>query len=73
MKLWKALLLFLLLVVLGLGAYVYLQARGLEVEQLTDDLWVVRGMGGNIARGGSAVEAPASARWAAARASRPAP
>ena len=44
----KIVLVFVLLLVAG-GAYLYSQTRALEVEQLTDDLWVLRGFGGNVA------------------------
>jgi len=38
------------LVVLGLTAvYLYSQVRALDVEQLSEDLFVLRGMGGNVA------------------------
>ena len=49
-------LLIVLLVVaalLGGGAlYIYSQVRGLEVEQITDDVWVIFGVGGNVGVGG---------------------
>ena len=31
------------------GAYLYVQVRSLEVERLSDDLYVLRGLGGNTA------------------------
>ncbi len=43
---------FLLALVVGLllfGGYVFVQARSLEVERLTADLFVLRGLGGNAA------------------------
>jgi len=46
--LWWSLLAVLLLTALG-AAYVYLQLRALDVERLTDDLYVLRGLGGNSA------------------------
>ena len=46
--LWWSLLGLLVLAALG-SAYVYLQLRQLDVEQLSDDLWVLRGLGGNSA------------------------
>ena len=47
MKIWIKILLALLLVVAVAGAYVYGQFRSIDVEQLDDDLWVLRGLGGN--------------------------
>ncbi len=44
----KILLVFVLLLVAA-GAYIYSQTRALAVEQLSDDLWVLRGFGGNVA------------------------
>lgn len=44
----KILLVFALLLVAA-GAYIYSQTRALAVEQLSDDLWVLRGFGGNVA------------------------
>ena len=49
MKILKFVGIGLLAVLLIGGAYVYLSLRSIEVEQLTDDLWVLRGMGGNTA------------------------
>ena len=49
MKLWQTVIALLLLVLAIGGGYVYSQVRALEVEQLTDDLWVLRGFGGNTA------------------------
>ena len=43
---WLALLLALVAI---LGAFVFLQLRALQVEQLDEDLWVLRGVGGNTA------------------------
>lgn len=44
----KILLVFGVLLLAG-GAYLYSQTRALDVEQLSDDLWVLRGFGGNVA------------------------
>ncbi len=49
MKSLKIGLAVLLVAVLGAGGYVYLQVQALDVEQLSDDLWVLRGFGGNTA------------------------
>lgn len=49
MKTWQIALAVVLIVVMGAGAYLYIQVRALDVEQLSDDLWVLRGMGGNAA------------------------
>ena len=47
MKLWKKTVLGLLILVLTYAAFVLIQVRSLDVEKLSDDLWVIRGMGGN--------------------------
>ncbi len=49
MKRWLTVLLALLALTAVLGGYVYLKARTIEVERLTDDLYVLRGFGGNTA------------------------
>jgi len=49
MRWWKKLLLALGAITLLLAGYVIVQLRTLEVERLTDDLWVLRGVGGNTA------------------------
>ena len=49
MKIWQIVVAILLAVVIGAAGYVYFQVRALEVEQLSDDLWVLRGFGGNTA------------------------
>ena len=49
MKHWKSVVLVLALVLVGAAAYLFVQVRGLEVEQLSDDLFVLRGLGGNAA------------------------
>ena len=49
MKSWQIILVLVLVVVALGGGYVYLQVRALDVEQLSDDLWVLRGFGGNTA------------------------
>ncbi len=49
MKVWQALLALVLLIVVGLGVYVFVTLRSLDVEQLSEDLWVLRGLGGNTA------------------------
>ena len=49
MKRWQVVLLVLLSVVVAFGGYVYLQVRSIDVEQLSEDLYVLRGLGGNTA------------------------
>ncbi len=49
MKLWKVLLALVVLFVLLGGSYVYYRVQDLTVERLDDDLWVLRGFGGNTA------------------------
>lgn len=49
MKRWQIVVGALVLVALLIGGYVYAQVRALTVEQLTEDLWVLRGLGGNTA------------------------
>lgn len=46
---FKKILLVFVLLLLAAGAYIYSQTRALAVEQLSDDLWVLRGFGGNVA------------------------
>jgi cyclase len=49
MKKWQIGLLACFLLIVSTGAYVLVQARTLEVERLSDDLFVLRGLGGNTA------------------------
>lgn len=42
-------LLALLVLVLAVAGYVFFQVRSIDVEQLSDDLFVLRGLGGNTA------------------------
>lgn len=49
MKKWQIALLSIAVLLVGLGAYVYSQLRAIEVEKLSEDLHVLRGMGGNTA------------------------
>lgn len=49
MKFWQILIAVVVLVLVAGGGYLYIQVRALEVEQLSDDLWVLRGFGGNTA------------------------
>ncbi len=49
MKTWQFLIVILVLILMAGGGYLYTQVRALEVEQLSDDLWVLRGFGGNTA------------------------
>ena len=46
---WKRAFWLVVLLLLSAAAYVLVQVRALEVEQLTDDLYVLRGLGGNVA------------------------
>lgn len=48
MKLWKKCLIGLGLLVLMFALHVLIQIRSLDVEKLSDDLFVLRGMGGNV-------------------------
>jgi glyoxylase-like metal-dependent hydrolase (beta-lactamase superfamily II) len=45
---WKKLLITGLILVAGAAAFVFYQLRALEVEQLSPDLHVLRGIGGNV-------------------------
>ncbi len=45
----KRILLALVVLVLALGGYVFMQIRSLDVERLSEDLFVLRGFGGNTA------------------------
>ncbi len=49
MRWWQRLLLFLVALSLMLGGFVLYSIRHLEVESLSDDLHVLRGLGGNTA------------------------
>ena len=49
MKRWQTILLVLVSLTVLLGGYVFLQIRTIEVERLSDDLYVLRGFGGNTA------------------------
>lgn len=49
MRRWHLVIGLVLLAVALTGSYVYTLVRALEVEQLSDDLWVLRGFGGNTA------------------------
>ena len=49
MKKWQIVLLVVVLSIGALGGYVYSQFRAIDVEQLTPELWVLRGLGGNTA------------------------
>ena len=48
MKLWKKLLIGLGIIILVFVTYILISVRSLSVEQLSDDLYVLRGMGGNV-------------------------
>ena len=48
-KKWQTILLVLVSVTVLLGGYVFLQIRNIQVERLSDDLFVLRGFGGNSA------------------------
>jgi len=49
LKIWQILIAIVVLILIVGGGYLYTQVRALEVEQLSDDLWVLRGFGGNTA------------------------
>lgn len=49
MKRWQSWLLLAVVLVVVFCGYVFLQLRTIEVERLSDDLWVLRGLGGNTA------------------------
>jgi cyclase len=49
MKKWQSGLLFLVVLIIAFCLYVFVQLRSIEVERLTDDLFVLRGLGGNTA------------------------
>lgn len=49
MKLWKKAALGVVAVALALVGYVFITVRSLDVERLSDDLFVLRGLGGNSA------------------------
>lgn len=47
MKFWKIGFLSVFVLLIAFGGYFYSQLRALEVEKLSEDLFVLRGMGGN--------------------------
>ncbi len=49
MKKWQYALVTVVALVIAFCAYVFLQLRAIEVEPLSDDLFVLRGLGGNTA------------------------
>jgi len=49
MKKWQIVVALVLLSIVLTGSFLYSQARTIEVEQLTEDLYVLRGFGGNVA------------------------
>jgi len=49
MKKWQIVIALLLLGIVLTGSYVYSQLRTIDVERLSDDLFVLRGLGGNVA------------------------
>ena len=49
MKKWQIALLSVVVLIAGLAAFVYTQFQAIDVEQLSDDLYVLRGLGGNTA------------------------
>ena len=49
MKRWQAGLLILVILVAIVTGYLWWQIRSLEIEHLSDDLFVLRGLGGNTA------------------------
>ncbi len=49
MKTWQWIVGGIALTVITLGAILFVQIRGIEVRQITDDLYVIYGLGGNVA------------------------
>ena len=49
MRILKWVLISILLLVVVLGSYIFIQIRSLEIEQITEDLYVLYGLGGNVA------------------------
>ena len=49
MRTWQWLLVLVLVIVVGLAGFVFSQVRALEVKQITNDLYVIYGLGGNVA------------------------
>ena len=49
MKSWQILIVLVLSALALSAGYLYTQVRAIDVEQLSDDLWVLRGFGGNTA------------------------
>lgn len=49
MKRWQSALLLVAVLFIAFCSYVFLQLRTIEFERLGDDLWVLRGLGGNTA------------------------
>ena len=49
MKRWQSALFLVVILFIAFFGYVFLQLRTLEIERLGDDLWVLRGLGGNTA------------------------
>lgn len=49
MKRWQSILVVIVVILLAGAGYVYSQVRALAVERLSDDLFVLRGFGGNAA------------------------
>ena len=49
MKKWQVSLLLVLAIIAVAAVYVFVQVRTIKVERLSDDLFVLRGLGGNTA------------------------
>lgn len=49
MRTWQWLLISVVVIVVALGGFVFSQVRSLEVQQITNDLYVIYGLGGNVA------------------------
>lgn len=49
MRTWQWLLISVVVIVVGFAGFVFSQVRALEVKQITNDLYVIYGMGGNVA------------------------
>ena len=49
MRVWQWFVVSVVVIVFALGGYVFLQIRSLTVDQITNDLYVIYGLGGNVA------------------------
>jgi glyoxylase-like metal-dependent hydrolase (beta-lactamase superfamily II) len=49
MRTWQWLTVSILVIIFAFFSYIFLQIRSLEVDQITNDLYVIYGLGGNVA------------------------